>query len=102
MANEAEKKNIAKLDFSISDALSSLDQVNQKLESISKSSEVYAQKIGKNLESSLDFGNLLNAESISKELSKVTNITESDAKKMVAKIMSQEISVTANAKKEAE
>lgn len=102
MANDAEKKNISRLDFNINDAINSLDLVNQKLETISKSSEVYAQKIGKNLKSSLDLGSLLNAESISKELSKVTNISESDAKKMVARIMNQEIMVTANAKKEAE
>lgn len=102
MANEAEKKNISRLDFDVNDAIKSLDLVNQKLETISKSSETYAKKIGNNLKSSFDFGNLLNADSLSKELSKVTNISESDAKKMVAKIMSQEISVTANAKKEAE
>ena len=102
MANDAEKKNISRLDFNINDAINSLEQVNQKLENLSKTSEAYAQKIGKNLKSSLDFGNLINAEAISKELSKVANITESDAKKLVAKTMSQEISITANAKKEAE
>ena len=93
MANDAEKKNISRLDFNINDAINSLEQVNQKLENLSKTSEAYAQKIGKNLKSSLDFGNLINAEAISKELSKVANITESDAKKLVAKTMSQEISI---------
>lgn len=102
MAENAEKKNISRLDFNISDAISSLDKIDQKLKVISESSEAYAKKIGKNMGSALDFGNLINADSISKELSKVSNISEADAKKMVAKIMSQEISVTANAKKEAE
>ena len=38
MAENAEKKNIAKLDFNVKDAVNSLEKIDKKLEEISKTS----------------------------------------------------------------
>lgn len=56
---DAEKKNIAKLDFTISDAINSLDLVDKKLKSIAESSSQYAEKIGKNINKNLDINKSL-------------------------------------------
>ena len=44
MANDAEKKNISRLDFNVNDALTSLDEINKKLKTVSDSSEAYTKK----------------------------------------------------------
>ena len=51
MANDAEKKNISRLDFNVNDALTSLDEINKKLKTVSDSSEAYTKKISKNMNS---------------------------------------------------
>ena len=45
MAEDAETKKIAKLDFDIEKSLSSLDKIDLKLKTIKKSTEKYAKKI---------------------------------------------------------
>ena len=54
MAEDAETKKIARLDFGIDTALSSLDKIDTKLKTISESSEKYAKKIGQSLSSGID------------------------------------------------
>lgn len=79
MANDAEKKNIARLDFKIDDAISSLTEIDKKLEKIAKSSEAYAKKIGDNLGNAVNSGNLVNTTSVGKDLDKVTNLSKNKA-----------------------
>lgn len=79
MAEDAEKKNISRLDFNISDAINSLEKVDQKLKSISESSEAYAKKIGTNLGNAINSGNIVNTSNISKSLNEVSNLSKSKA-----------------------
>lgn len=79
MAENAEKKNIAKLDFNVKDAINSLEKIDQKLETIAKSSEAYAKKIGDNLGKAVNSGNLVNTTSVGKDLDKVTNLSKNKA-----------------------
>ena len=82
MAEDAEKKNISRLDFNISDAINSLEKVDQKLKSISESSEAYAKKIGTNLGNAINSGNIINTTSVNKNLNKVYTLSKSSAEKI--------------------
>lgn len=99
---DAEKKNISRLDFNINDAINSLDLVDKKLKSIAEQSNLYSKQIGKNIGSSFDFSKVLNVDSFSQQLSKVAQISEKDAKKLVANIMKNEQDITAKTKIEQE
>lgn len=79
MAEDAEKKNISRLDFNISDAINSLEKIDQKLKTISESSEAYAKKIGTNLGNAINSGNIINTSNISKSLNEVSNLSKSKA-----------------------
>lgn len=102
MADDAETKNIARLDFDVKNAINNLDIIDKKLKSIAESSNLYAKQIGKNIGSSFDFSKVLNVDSFSKQLSQVTNITEAKAKNLVYNIMKNEQDITAKAKIEQE
>lgn len=82
MAEDAEKKNISRLDFNISDAINSLEKIDQKLKSISESSEAYAKKIGTNLGNAINSGNIINTTSVNKNLNKVYTLSKSSAEKI--------------------
>lgn len=79
MAEDAEKKNIARLDFYVEDAKNSLTEIDKKLETIAKSSEAYAKKIGDNLGSAINSGNLINTTEVNKSLNKVNNLSKAKA-----------------------
>ena len=97
--SEAEKKDIAKLDFNIDDAKKKLTEIDNLLKQVSNTSESYAKKIGDNLGGTLST-NIINADKIKKDLSNVETIGKTNAKKMATTIMSEEIKVTANKQKE--
>lgn len=73
---DAEKKDIAKLDFNIGDALTSLNLVDNKLKSIAESSSKYAETIGNNLKKGLDSSKLINVSDVSKNLNVVANLSK--------------------------
>lgn len=79
MAEDAEKKNIARLDFYVEDAKNSLTEIDKKLEKLAQSSEAYAKKIGDNLGKAVNSGNLVNTTSVGKDLDKVTNLSKNKA-----------------------
>lgn len=76
MPDNAEKKNISKLDFNISDAISNLDKIDKKLKTISESSEAYAKKIGDNLGKTINVGNIFDVEKIKQDGNKTIKITK--------------------------
>ena len=82
MAENAEKKNIAKLDFNVKDAVNSLEKIDKKLEEISKTSESYAKKIGDNLGKAINSGNLINTTTISKDLEKANSLSKTKAEQL--------------------
>lgn len=96
MADNAEKKNISKLDFNIQDALNSLDEINKKLKIISNDSENYAKKIGKNLSNSFNNTSFINVNSISKDFDKATNLSKSKMDQLV--VQSEKIRLRSEAK----
>ena len=55
MADDAETKKIARLDFGIDKALASLDKIDGKLKTISDSSEKYAKNIGLAINNGVDY-----------------------------------------------
>ncbi len=73
---EAEKKNISKLDFNINDAINSLSKIDEKLKSISNSSEAYAKKIGSNINSSFDFSKTIDTKSLQSNLKNVSTLSK--------------------------
>ena len=96
MAEDAEKKNISKLDFNIQDALNSLDEINKKLKTISDDSENYAKKIGTNLNNSFNNTSFINVNSISKDFDKATNLSKSKMDQLV--VQSEKIRLRSEAK----
>ena len=74
MAEDAEKKNIAKLDFKIDDAMNKLDKIDEKLKSISDSSEAYAKKIGQNLGNAINSGMTINTNTINNGVNILNNV----------------------------
>lgn len=76
MADDAEKKNISKLDFNIKDALTSLEEINKKLKEISDNSETYTKKISSSFNNSMNNGSFINASSVNKDFDKVTNLSK--------------------------
>ena len=78
---EAEKKDIAKLDFKIDDAISKLNEIDKKLKTISESSEAYAKKIGKNLGDSIKSTININTSDVEKKLTDVSNLSKNHLSK---------------------
>lgn len=72
MADDAETKKIARLDFNIDKALSSLDKIDLKLKTISDSSEKYAKNIGLAINNGVDY----------KEIAKSIGLTENELHKL--------------------
>lgn len=101
MANgEAEKKNIAKLEFNIQGAISDLETIDNKLKSIASSSEAYAKKIGTNLKGSIDVSNMINTKDLEKNLTSATKLTEKQVQKL--SYVEQKANIEKNAKIEAD
>lgn len=84
MANDAEKKNIAKLDFYVEDAKNSLTEIDKKLEKLAQSSEAYAKKIGQNINGAIkiNVNNMIDTGDVQKKFQTITGHTNEFGKKM--------------------
>ena len=70
---DAEEKKVARLDFGIDKAISSLDKIDQKLRTVSETSEKYAKNIGLALNSGVDYKTLAKSIGVSeKELQQLS------------------------------
>lgn len=98
--NDVEKKNIARLSFDINDAVNGLNTIQSKIEKLSKTSENEFEKIGKSFKKNFDMSEIIDINSLSKQISNVSNITEKQAQEIVTKIMKEEYGLTAKRKKE--
>lgn len=78
----SEKKDIAQLSFDVNDAINNLDKIDKKLESISKSSEAYAKRIGQNLSNFINVDNNINVEEYKTKLNKITGYMNEFGKKV--------------------
>ena len=96
MPDNAEKKNISKLDFNINDALSNLDKIDKKLKTISESSEAYAKKIGDNLGKAINSGNLIDTASINKNLDKVSTLSKTKQEQLAVQTAKIQLKSQAN------
>ena len=76
MANDAEKKNISRLDFKVDDAINSLKKVDKELETIAKSSEAYAKKIGENINKSIQNVSFIDSSKTKEEADKSIKINQ--------------------------
>lgn len=76
MPNDAEEKKIARLDFDVSMASKSLDEINEKLKKIAQESEKYSKTIGKNLGNSIDAKKIVDTKNFDIELEKIQQIAD--------------------------
>lgn len=102
MAEDAETKKIAKLDFDIEKSLSSLDKIDLKLKTISESSEKYAKKIGQSLGSGIDKKTIdTNIKAVEKSYDGLSKYEKNRAADVAAYRQKQEIKTTETLKREA-
>lgn len=102
MAEDAETKKIAKLDFDIEKSLSSLDKIDLKLKTISESSEKYAKKIGQALGSGIDKKTIdTNIKAVEKSYDGLSKYEKNRAADVAAYRQKQEIKTTETLKREA-
>ena len=83
----AENKNIANLNFNINDAINSLEKVDEKLKSISQSSENYAKKIGDNLSKGLNAANIIDTKGINTNLNNISSLSKSKSEALSAQLI---------------
>lgn len=102
MAEDAEKKDIAKLDFKIDDAMNKLDKIDEKLKSISDSSEAYAKKIGQNLGNAINSGMIIDNQNINKNLNQITTLSKANAERLSVQLQKIEAKKQAGIAVEAE
>ena len=77
MANEeAENKNIAKLSFNVDDAINNLNKIDKKLKTLSESSELYAKKIGENINKSIQNVSFIDTDKVKEEADKSIKINQ--------------------------
>lgn len=80
MADNAEVKNVARLDFNIDKAEAKLNKLDQHLKTISDSSEQYAKKIGLAINNGIDYKTIAKSIGLSeKELHKLTTTAQKEA-----------------------
>lgn len=72
----AEEKNISRLDFDITKAIQKLEQINSKLAEISKQSDIYAQNISKNLNNAISSTNIIDTANIKTQFNNVSKISK--------------------------
>lgn len=85
MNNNAEKKDIARLDFKINDATSALDEINKKLKEVSKNSEAYAKKIGDNINKSMKNVNIIDTKKMQEDANKSARISQNVVNEAIKK-----------------
>ena len=72
----AEEKNISRLDFDITKATQKLEEVNKRLAELSKQSDIYAQNISKNLNSAISGSNIIDTKNIKTQFTDISNISQ--------------------------
>ena len=94
-------KKIARLDFDIDKALSGLDKIDNKLKTISESSEKYAKKIGQSLNSGVDKKTVDdNIKVVQRSYDELTKYERNRAADVAAYRQKQEIKTTETLKRE--
>lgn len=79
---DAEKKDIARLDFKIDDAKNKLESLNTELEKLARSSESYANRIGASLNNSIDVSKMINTEQVKQKFTTITGYTTQFGQKL--------------------
>lgn len=79
---DAEKKDIARLDFKIDDAKSKLNEINTLLNNLATESESYARRIGASLNNSVDVSKMINTEQVKQKFTTITGYTTQFGQKM--------------------
>lgn len=92
MADNAEKKNIAKLDFKVNDALESLNEVEKKLKEISDKSDDYSKKISKNLNSGIS--TKIDTKQIQTQLNNIENLSKKAQEQMLKNAQKSQLKQT--------
>lgn len=86
---EAEKKDIAQLDFNIQAASQKLDELNSKLETISNKSESYAKRIGQNIGKSINGSVGVNTDNVEKQLMDVSKLSKNHLSKTTSEVIKE-------------
>ena len=86
---EAEKKDIAQLDFNIQAASQKLDELNSKLETISNKSESYAKRIGQNIGKSINGSVGVNTDNVEKQLIDVSKLSKNHLSKTTSEVIKE-------------
>ena len=86
---EAERKDIAQLDFNIQAASQKLDELNSKLETISNKSESYAKRIGQNIGKSINGSIGVNTDDVEKQLMDVHNLSKNQLGKTTSYVIKE-------------
>ena len=101
MAEDAETKKIAKLDFDIEKSLSSLDKIDLKLKTISESSEKYAKNIGLAINNGVDYKTIAKSIGLTEnQLRQLTKTAQKEAIITREKREREEIKTTETLKRE--
>lgn len=82
----AEKKDIARLDFKVDDAIKNLDKIDQKLKEVSDSSEAYAKNIGQNLSNAINSGVNVDTKTLNNGLNQVSTLTKTKAEQLAVQL----------------
>lgn len=77
---DAEEKKIARLDFGIDKAISSLDKIDKKLKTVSETSEQYAKNIGLAINNGIDYKTIAKSIGLTeKQLKRLTKVAQEEA-----------------------
>lgn len=79
---EAEKKDIARLDFKIDDAINKLTAVENKLKEVADNSKIFTKTISNNIKDGLNVGENINTTEVQNKLNTITGYTTQFGKKM--------------------
>jgi len=106
MAEESsDRKKISELYFGYSEALKGLEAIDNELEKLNKTSKTVFDNVQKGMEKSfsvgIDYSKIVNAEAVKKSLDKVTEISESQAKRLTTTINNEAIKTTGVKQREA-
>ena len=106
MAEESsDRKKISELYFGYSEALKGLEAIDNELEKLNKTSKTVFDNVQKGMEKSfsvgIDYSKIVNTEAVKKSLDKVTEISESQAKRLTTTINNEAIKTTGVKQREA-
>ena len=88
MADDAEKKNISRLDFKIDDAINSLDLIDKKLKSIAETSGKFSQQISQNIGKGISVN--INTDDLKKNFVNVENMTKASKERLTVNAIKEE------------